>query len=679
MSPKILALPLVLAAFATAPPLSAAAPGGANETLASADTLKPVVPNRTLPPIEHPVKFVLPQNPSAADFAKCAEFTVPLTPVGEPTTQENADLAVAVWAALADLKKVNLAPFDQFLATHPTSAWRPAVLVNQSIAYFGSGYFSKAVASSKEAWELSKHLEDPDGHAMADRALAEYLKLSSRLGRLEDLERTFAEIKDRKISPDVGTWVTSAYESMHAMKTNPGFCFRCGPMALRQILELRKLPPSEWMTFIDDTRSPLQGFSLAEVQAMSDKLGMKLQMAYREPGAEVLIPAVVHWKVGHYAALTEKTSTGDLLTQDYTFDRQTLLSPEAFDHEASGYFLVPEGKLPAGWKSVTPEDGGKIFGKGNVGQLNKLTGGCKDAKHVGQDACSTCKGMPGWSINLVQIGLTITDTPLSYSPPVGPGIDFTMRFHEQMEPSRHPSLGSTQLMHSWLSYVYLSTPSPESDALLMTGDGSWRRFTNFDILTNQYAPEYNSGDTFKRISITPRVYELTHSDGSKEAYSVPGPTYYGDLNPSTYLASVSDAAGNTVSLTYDGYYRLMALTDAIGQVTVFSYVGSDARIALVTDPFGRSAHLEYIYPVGSSHGYEPVNRITDTLGLVSEFEWLDFIPDPNHGGGGDGSPSPPPFPIITAMITPYGRTTFTRVIDGLNRRLTATDPHGLFI
>jgi YD repeat-containing protein len=62
-----------------------------------------------------------------------------------------------------------------------------------------------------------------------------------------------------------------------------------------------------------------------------------------------------------------------------------------------------------------------------------------------------------------------------------------------------------------------------------------------------------------------------------------------------FLTDVIDPQGQTLHFTYDGQLRLVALTDAIGQVTTIAYeLSSDPlKITKVTDPFGRSARFEY--------------------------------------------------------------------------------------
>jgi YD repeat-containing protein len=90
-----------------------------------------------------------------------------------------------------------------------------------------------------------------------------------------------------------------------------------------------------------------------------------------------------------------------------------------------------------------------------------------------------------------------------------------------------------------------------------------------------------------------------------------------------------DPQGNALTFTWDGQMRLVAVTDAIGQVTTLSY----DLPREVTDPFGRSA----------SFTYDPWGRLltsTDVLGITSSMTY-----------GGDG--------YVSSMTTPYGTTRFT--------------------
>ena len=85
-----------------------------------------------------------------------------------------------------------------------------------------------------------------------------------------------------------------------------------------------------------------------------------------------------------------------------------------------------------------------------------------------------------------------------------------------------------------------------------------------------------------------------------------------------FLTQLIDPFGNAVSLTYDANLRLVAITDAIGQVTTLSYEHPTDiyKITKVTDPFGRFATFDY-------DASDRLIKITDVIGLTSQFTYDD--------------------------------------------------------
>src|SRR5207244_3732521 len=124
---------------------------------------------------------------------------------------------------------------------------------------------------------------------------------------------------------------------------------------------------------------------LEELCASANSANMNLRMAKRAPGAAAIVPSVVHWKSGHYAAVLEKK--GDLLKlSDPTQARPFNITLAALDDEGSGYYLVPAGQLPKGWEPVDGREGRNIWGKGLTEKFDlsrlrmndKKTGPCPD-------------------------------------------------------------------------------------------------------------------------------------------------------------------------------------------------------------------------------------------------------------------------------------------------------------
>ena len=113
---------------------------------------------------------------------------------------------------------------------------------------------------------------------------------------------------------------------------------------------------------IFNSASTQQGFSLPQVAELSKKVGMDYRMAFRSSSSpsplggkragvrgDFIVPSVVHWKVGHYAALVRQEGDRYLL-QDPTFGNDVWATKQALEAETSGYCLMPPGDLPRGWQ-----------------------------------------------------------------------------------------------------------------------------------------------------------------------------------------------------------------------------------------------------------------------------------------------------------------------------------------
>src|SRR5262249_30372575 len=156
-------------------------------------------------------------------------------------------------------------------------------------------------------------------------------------------------------------------------------------------------------------------------------------------------------------------------------------------------------------------------------------------------------------------------------------------------------------------------------------------------------------------------------------------------------------------LTYDDLFRIIAVTDAIGQVTTLDYgVGDDVyKVSRVTDPFGRSASFGYA-EVTTAWTYTNHNtcpfpsidqvptkevwlaRITDVIGLSSQFGYqLVTNPLPVSCAVCETNPftmrcvsNSYSVNFIESLVTPYGTTSFALEEHGTTRAVTTTYPDG---
>jgi YD repeat-containing protein len=148
------------------------------------------------------------------------------------------------------------------------------------------------------------------------------------------------------------------------------------------------------------------------------------------------------------------------------------------------------------------------------------------------------------------------------------------------------------MSHDWISYIVDSPQIPQADVKFVVGGGGARTFRGFDANTQTFAPQQYDHTLLKRTGTN--SYEMTFPDGSKRIFSQPSLIGSGRR---VYLSQIADPAGNALTFTYDEFFRVVAVTDAIGQVTTLTYGGTNTPISLltrVTDPFGRFATFDYV-------------------------------------------------------------------------------------
>jgi RHS repeat-associated protein len=568
-----------------------------------------------------------------------------LLPVGAASPEETETLARALEFYAAD-PGVGISLLEAFLTHHPSSAWAPSLRANLGAIHYGDGFFSKALSQWEAAWEAVRDSSDPAGRRVADYALGEYLRMNARLGRHDVLEPLLAEVQGRDVSGPATSLLQGAREGLWLMRNRPETAFRCGPMAVARIWETANPGASKPETLVLAESTPL-GTSLLQNLLLAGANGLDMQMAHRAPGSGIVFPALVHWKVGHFAALVGEAD-GRLQVADPTFGQDLWISKAALDQEASGYCLVPAGALPEGWRAVDADEAAGVWGRGETHETEApLDPNCDS---VGGDSCP--KGMPVYSFSPAMASLLIRDTPVGYSSPVG-GVGFSALYDQRQV--GHPAtytfsnLGA-KWSHNWMSWVEFSESNPKTVTYFGVGGGQ-QVFTRPHTDTSTFDMGYKSSLRLRRV--TDSRFELDHPNGSVSVFT----QSEGFVPKRLFLTQIVDSTGSTVMLTYGSYSRLKFIDDALGMRTTFMYdqdspVGSgdlaittSRRIARVVDPFGRTARFEY-----DQAGR--LSAITDIIGLRSSFAY----------GAND---------FIESMTTPYGTTRFST---GLLDKPNPADP-----
>ena len=619
-----------------------------NKAIATIDPTQGIKVNRTVPAVVAPRALSFSDEPKDGEFFNSHVFSEPLVPVGE---QRNVDENKALTIAITTFSKAADAEHTDILTAHlvrfPNSPWRASLLANLGAIYRSTGYWSKALKAWEESWKLLHSETEPKTKMLADFVLGELAQLNARLGRVDRLESLFQEIAQRDVRGPATEKVAGARQGLALMNERPQDAFRCGPMALERILRASDASialPRQILA----SRSTRQGMSLTQVNKLAADVGMKYQMAKRSPGAKMIYPSVINWKVGHFAALT-KEARGKFLAQDPTFTRDVWITQEAIDEEGSGYYLIPSGQLPAGWQTVSAKEGGTVWGKGNAGASNEPPPPCVATSIKCSDCSAPNPGMADYNVDAARVSLSISDTPVGYTPPRGPAVNFTVSYQQrEIAPVSTPTFSNlgNKWSFGWLSYLVVDPTNESANAVAYGPGGGTLSYLGFNSTTQSYAPQFETNVVLARTG--PGSYEKRFPDGSRQIFDLPdGATVYPQM---VFMTQSIDPQGNTLAYTYDASFRLVALSDALGQVTTLSYeLGSDPlKVTKVTDPFGRVATLEY-----NAAGL--LWKVTDTIGLVSAFTYLN----------GD---------FISTMTTPYGVTTFVATESGTTRSLEITDP-----
>jgi RHS repeat-associated protein len=590
--------------------------------------------NRTVPAHSAPsAGFVLSETPSTQDIRHVRLFAEPLVPTGaEPSAEENRQLAHALSQHAQRTINDDFSALEQFVADHQNSPWTPSLMFDLGMEYYKTGWYSKALDTWAQAWPLLEPATDPAAKALADRVVGELALMYGRVGRMRELSDLLDSIKGRVIRGSAEGKISGARQGLWTMQNRPEVAFRCGPLALDRINAYQN-PPKAGSALVRDSKSTTNGISLSQVADLAQELGMNYQMAYRTRGAAVLMPAVVNWKVGHYGALIREEN-GLYLVQDPTFQNDTWMSSRALEAETTGYYMVPAGSLPAGWRAVSADEGAKIWGKGQIFLKDQTSTTPYDKKNPCPPGSTPMPGMAVATVSLMLCSLSLQDNPVGYAPPVGPAVRFVATYnqYESGQPANfsYSNMGQ-KWTFNWLAFISDSPDNPYASVSYYTDGGGTLSFTGFNSSSQSFAPETKSLTVLTRT--TPNSYVLLFPDGSQNIFAQP--TAVNGLSRNVFLTEVVDPQGNSVHISYDNQFRVIALTDAIGQVTVFSYTDAidPLKITRVTDPFGRLATFQY-----DAQGM--LSQITDCIGLTSQFSY-------------DSST------FIQALTTPYGTTSFS--------------------
>jgi RHS repeat-associated protein len=347
-------------------------------------------------------------------------------------------------------------------------------------------------------------------------------------------------------------------------------------------------------------------------------------------------------------------------------------------------FLVPEAKVPAGWRRLSEAEAASVRG-GLEENTNRAPleddedEDCPtDEEAIWFPADPTCPaspdpepcpppercppgrgqggcgglGLASWHVSEPFINLWVKDVPLYYTMSDGRMLPFILRYRQRNDNQNTNVFGVGKSWEcSWLAYGQAG----EGGSLIYRVPGGGRRAYPTTGGRGMMGESVSVSESNGEISVSIR-YRTTCSLELGERFIQPGTTLTNYL-----LSRLYDAAGRTIRFNYqvtNGVKRLIGLVDFDGQTNRLGYddINRPDLVRSVTDPYGRTAYLSY-------DGSGNLTNITDIQGLSSGFQY-------NASG------------LLTAMITPYGTTRFDALTNEVDpdspiaRGLWVTQPNG---
>ena len=457
--------------------------------------------------------------PIAAQLA-AAHLPEPLVATGPTSAAEDAALLAAVARYENCAHPDDFSALTGFLAAHPKSGWRVAVLADLGIVYVHYGYLSRALDAWTAAWHGGKDATAPRARALVDRAVGELLRLDIAFGYRDRLAALLQEIGNRPLAGPANVMLRDAKQTLWVMQTDPKHLYLCGPMALKMLL-LALHASDRQVNFLNWARADgPQGTNLVEVAALAKRVNVSLVPVFRKPGEPVPVPSIVHWKVGHFAAIVGAKG-GRFEVRDPTFGRQSLwVTKAALDAEASGYFLTPAKAVPGtGWRQVAAAEAGRVWGAGYTSGDPPDNGG-DDTNPADPPDCQ--EGMCVYNINEAAVGLTLTDWPVGYAPPKGPLARVMINYNQQ-EASQPANFNffnvSQKWTFNWLTYIQDDPTSPGTNVSHYLPGGGADVYTGYDSSNRTFAPEADDASVLVLEKTSPVTYQRLLRDGTVEIYA----------------------------------------------------------------------------------------------------------------------------------------------------------------
>ncbi len=591
--------------------------------------------------------------------------------------------AAAGQGSSSDVNSEDAESVESFLASNPTSGFAAPLRNGLADFYSRNGRVSRGRAHWKEVINQLASNQTDAGRRAATEATIRYAEAVAAEGDLVEAEAIAPDLRAaRPDSDELWAIRRRALERVHHLQNSPTMAYRGGIQGLLRLARRAGWQPQDSRR-LSTTPVPIGGFSPSELVQIGQSHGLPIGAAQRPANADWVAPSLVHLKNGHYLFLesiaSSDTESGSLYkVTDLSRSKTWRMTAASLSEEASGLVVGDSTILPNSWVRANGGNRRGLVRRNGSGPSDPFTCIPEDAADIPPpcDDCEECPpgrggpssmaaggatsedencgpdGMVRWRVSEPFLNLWLEDFPLSYQPSRGAEVSFRLRYHHRGHAVANGDNGHFSSVGpywdcDWLSWIDARSDVSGSQQPVPGGHikiyypGGGMLVVNFPLNSHE-AYDYNSNTRVTRLLFQDFGvhngdvvgYEVLFSSGRKLIYrhsQVPG------VGMEFYLSQFVDPVGNKTQLLYntsssDQEVRLSNIIDADGRLTTVGYEPNSLRINQVTDPYGRTALLEY-------NTDDRLYRITDAAGMVSE---MVYLPDGR----------------VQTVTTPYGITEF---------------------
>ena len=349
------------------------------------------------------------------------------------------------WASTGPSIAEQLSSFESFIAANDGSAWTPSVRANLASFYKRRGQFSLALVHWEAAWSSIRGLNTPAAGLVGDYVIGNLTELLARLGHNDRLSQLLQETANRKW--ESVAWqqhYNAAKDAWHRMNSQPQASFRCGIAALTKLVE--SLNPNDPALLGLKSASPGEnGTSMADLSNLAQGYNLNLQPVIIPSTSELIVPSVVHYQVGHFAAILKKDGNSYLVS-DPVFRGPRWIKGDVIQSESSGRYLIPSAQATSQLQPLSTADQALTIGKGYPSGLN-------DDNDQWQGTGAGLS-LPAWHVSEPYLNLWLQSEVLRYNLPGGLIQSFLLTYKQRDTRSTSSAFNFGPSWDcSWLGYV----------------------------------------------------------------------------------------------------------------------------------------------------------------------------------------------------------------------------------